>query len=77
MQACRQRSRLLMDLCKGNMNDYKNDTKLDNLEKELYVAGCRTNQKFSKWLLEDSATLETADLVVHHRKRKHAQKECI
>lgn len=34
-----------MDLCKGNMNDYKNDSKLENMEKELYIAGCRTNQK--------------------------------
>lgn len=34
-----------MDLSKGNMNDYKNDTKLENLEKELYLSGCRTNQK--------------------------------
>lgn len=27
------------------MNDYKNNTKLENMEKELYLAGCRTNQK--------------------------------
>lgn len=34
-----------MDLCKGNMNDFKNDNKLENMEKELYVIGCKTNEK--------------------------------
>lgn len=33
--------------------------------------------QFSKWLFEDSAAIETAELVVNHRKRKRAQQEAI
>lgn len=27
------------------MNDFKNDNKLENMEKELYAIGCKTNEK--------------------------------
>lgn len=43
-QTCRQRSRHLMDLTKGNVNEFKNETKLDNAEKELYIKGSKTNE---------------------------------
>lgn len=86
-----------MDLTKGNVNEFKNETKLDNAEKELYIKGSKTNElvsdihelntkqcnsndqiiygispQFSKWLFEDAATIQTADMVSNHRKRKRA-----
>lgn len=90
-----------MDLTKGNVNEFKNETKLDNAEKELYIKGSKTNEsvsvkhtnynnvyvnattrvlnenisQFSKWLFEDAAKIQTADMVSNHRKRKRAALE--
>ncbi|XP_037029256.1 DNA replication complex GINS protein PSF3 [Bradysia coprophila] len=72
VETCRQRSRNLMDLTKGKVNKFKNETKLDNAEKELYIKGSKTNESFSKWLLADGVTIQTADMVSNHRKRKRA-----
>ncbi len=36
-----------MDLTKGNVNEFKNETKLDNAEKELYIKGSKTNELVS------------------------------
>lgn len=36
-----------MDLTKGKVNEFKNETKLDNAEKELYVKGSKTNELVS------------------------------
>lgn len=49
-----------MDLTKGKVNDYKNETKLDNAEKELYIKGSKTNESVS-WT-ESIVTAKTSDI---------------
>lgn len=71
-ETCRQRSRSLIDLCKDTNKDLKNSKKFEYIELEMYSIGCRTNDKFTRWLCGTALLLRTPTMVSNHQKRRRA-----
>lgn len=70
---CRARCRSLIDLSKDVSRELKNSLKFEYIETEMYLAGCATNEAFSKWLRGRAALLQAPLMVSNHQKRRRAQ----
>ncbi|KAJ8984313.1 hypothetical protein NQ317_012284 [Molorchus minor] len=66
----RIRFRQLMDLADNSISDPSVQQRLDVLERRLFSDSYKARAKMNSWLVETGATMEAANMVVNHKKRK-------
>lgn len=66
---------MLMDLANNIGNDPTVLDRLDMLERKIYIEAHNARRKLNNWLMESGVTLEAADMVVNHKKRKRMHLE--
>lgn len=59
-----------MDLADNCQSDPTVQQSLDILERSLFKDANCARAKLSEWLIETGATLEAANMVINHKKRK-------
>ncbi|KAJ8937969.1 hypothetical protein NQ318_003729 [Aromia moschata] len=71
----RTRFRQLMDLADNSISDPSVQQRLDTLERRLFKDGYNARTKLNAWLVESGATIEAANMVINHKKRKRLNME--
>ncbi|XP_056643740.1 DNA replication complex GINS protein PSF3 isoform X2 [Diorhabda sublineata] len=71
----RTRFRQLMDLADNTISDPSVQQKLDMLERKIFNEAYKARVKMNNWLVDSSAALEAANMVVNHKKRKRINVE--
>ncbi|KAJ8927000.1 hypothetical protein NQ314_020563 [Rhamnusium bicolor] len=69
------RFRQLMDLADNSISDPSVQQRLDTLERRLFRDSYNARTKLNAWLIESGATIEAANMVVNHKKRKRIDVE--
>ncbi|CAH0550016.1 unnamed protein product [Brassicogethes aeneus] len=64
------RFRHIMDLADNSISDPTVQQKLDFLERRIFEDGHKAKGKLNDWLWVTSSTMEAANMVVNHKKRK-------
>ncbi|KAJ8912866.1 hypothetical protein NQ315_007998 [Exocentrus adspersus] len=64
------RFRQLLDLADNSISDPSVQQKLDTLERKVFKEGCNARTKLNEWLVQSGVTMEAANMVVNHKKRK-------
>lgn len=59
-----------MDLAENGDSDPSNLTHLDMLERGLFKDAFNARTKLNVWLVDSNVPLETATMVMNHKKRK-------
>ncbi|CAH1101104.1 unnamed protein product [Psylliodes chrysocephalus] len=66
----RTRFRQLMDLADNSMSDPTVQQTLDILERKLFNDAYKARMKLNTWLKDSNTTIEAANMVINHKKRK-------
>lgn len=64
-----------MDLAENGSSDPKTIIHLDLLERGLFRDAFHARAKLNAWLVDSNAPLETATMVMNHKKRKRVDFE--
>lgn len=59
-----------MDLANNSISNPCVQQQLDTLEKRIFKDGYNARIKLNHWLIQSETTLEAANMVVNHKKRK-------
>lgn len=62
-----------MDLADNGGSDPKIQDQLDILERKLFKDAYAARMRLNSWLVESTVPLETAAMVMNHKKRKRIQ----
>lgn len=66
-----------MDLAENTENNPTAFQRLDTLERRLYKDACEAKTKLNTWLEHSVVPIETATMVLNHKKRKRVNVEDI
>lgn len=59
-----------MDLADNSMSDPTVQQTLDILERKLFNDAYKARMKLNTWLKDSNTTIEAANMVINHKKRK-------
>lgn len=64
-----------MDLVDNASSDPTVQNRLDSLERQLFQDGHAARTRLNSWLVETTAPLQAAKMVINHKKRKRIEME--